>query len=434
MSEKIKKEKKISRRKFLAACAGAVVFAGGGAYAYQNHIWARALRLQPGGAKDAPATYVRQVITEDSRTSRVIMWQSDAKMPGACVEYRRAEADEAQKAPATEEEFRDDGVTVQLYTANLAGLAPGTSYEYRVAMEGQAGPWHSLKTDDGGAFIALIFPDSQSSDYTDWENLAQGAYGRNPETDFFINMGDLVDNGEDHTQWEAWFSAVGGIIDRIPVAPLLGNHETYNEDWKVREPVAYLREFALPENGNEEYARRYYSFDYGPVHFIVLDTQQEEEKEFHPQLLDTELAWFAEDVKKTQKKWKIVLMHRDVLQYRINGRPEREEGFSDEGRLWMPRFEAAGIDVVFTAHLHTYRNRGHLKHFAADPAGPLYILTGVAGNVRYPRLWIDHALDQTIAPQPETDNYLTLKASDDSLDIRCFLPDGTEIDHESVTK
>ena len=262
----------------------------------------------------------------------------------------------------------------------------------------------------------------------------RGAAEHNEGADFFINMGDLVDNGEDHRQWEAWFDAVAGIIDRIPVAPLMGNHETYNEDWKIREPVAYLHEFALPANGSEEFAGRYYSFDYGPAHFIVLDTQTEEAADFHQGLLEAQQAWFREDVKKTDKTWKIVLMHKDPLQYRIAKRPERQEGFSDEGRAWMPLFDEAGIDIVFSAHLHTYRNRGHIKDFQRDASGPLYILTGVAGNVRYPGLWVDHALDKVIAPQPETDNYLTLCVKDASVEIACFLPDGTEIDRETLRK
>ena len=61
-------------------------------------------------------------------------------------------------------------------------------------------------------------------------------------------------------------------------------------------------------------------------------------------------------------------------------------------------------------------------------------MTGVAGNVRYPGLWIDHSLDETIAPQPETDNYLTLKADRDHLEIRSYLPDGSQIDEETVRK
>ncbi|MBF1695614.1 MAG: metallophosphoesterase, partial [Selenomonas sp.] len=132
-----------------------------------------------------------------------------------------------------------------------------------------------------------------------------------------------------------------------------------------------------------------------------------------------------------------VLVHEDVLQYRIHGRPERSEGIDEEiGRVWMPVFDELLIDVVFTAHLHTYRNRGHIYAFAKTPEqkGPLYILTGVAGNVRYPNLWIDHAFDEVTLPQPETDNYLTMEVAADQIEIACFLPDGTEMDRVTVTK
>ena len=140
------------------------------------------------------------------------------------------------------------------------------------------------------------------------------------------------------------------------------------------------------------------------------------------------------DAAASSKKWKVVLLHKDVLQYRIGKRPERKEGFSKFGEAFMPLFDELEIDVVLSAHLHTYRNRGHIKAFQRDPSGPLYILTGVAGNVRYPGLWIDHALDEKIAPQPETDNYLTLEASQDALRFQCFLPDGTIIDDVTVKK
>lgn len=433
-----KKEKsgpKMSRRKFLAICAGAIVLAGGGWALSRNELANRLAGRAMGAAQGKlPIDYVRQVIAADNEHARTIMWQSDSAMREPAVEYRLQGDEKVSSVKAKQETFTDDGVTVELYTAGLCGLEAGQKYEYRIKADGEADDWHSLQTDDGGDFSALIFPDSQSNDYSDWKHLAQDAAKRNEDADFFINMGDLVDNGEDHRQWDAWFDAVAGIIDRIPVAPLMGNHETYNEDWKVREPVAYLKEFALPQNGSEEFARRYYSFDYGEVHFIVLDTQTDEAADFHQGLLETQQAWFREDVKKTDKKWKIVLMHKDPLQYRIANRPERQEGFSDEGRAWMPLFDEAGIDIVFSAHLHTYRNRGHIKNFQRDESGPLYILTGVAGNVRYPGLWVDHALDKVVAPQPETDNYLTLAVKNSIAEIACYLPDGTEIDHETLKK
>ncbi|MFR9126388.1 MAG: hypothetical protein ACLVLA_01225 [Acidaminococcus intestini] len=71
-----------------------------------------------------------------------------------------------------------------------------------------------------------------------------------------------MDNGEHAYQWDAWFDALQGVIERIPVAPLLGNHETYTLDWKVRRPLAYLQLFQLPA-GDARYAGEFYSFDVG---------------------------------------------------------------------------------------------------------------------------------------------------------------------------
>lgn len=381
------------------------------------------------------ASNIRQVITADSTTSRTFMWQSDYAEENPVVEYRQAGDDDSlMQLPASSDAFSDDGVTTYIHTAAVSDLKPGTAYEYRVGAGDKRSSWQSFHTAQGHDFKALIFPDSQSSDYSVWAATAQPAWQRNQDAQFFINMGDLVDNGQDHYQWNAWFDVVGNMIARIPVVPLLGNHETYDKDWKVRMPEAYLHLFALPRIDREKYQNQFYSFDYGDVHFVVLNTQSQELADFEPSLDEDEVAWFKEDMAKTTKKWKIVLMHKDPLQYGFANRPQpREEGFSPEGRLWMPLFDQYGVDAVLSAHLHTYRDRGHIRNFQRDESGPLYLITGVAGNVQYPGLWKQHSLDEYVAPQPETDNYMTLEATDDSLTFRSFLPDGQLLEEKSIS-
>lgn len=381
------------------------------------------------------ASNIRQVITADSTTSRTFMWQSDYAEENPVVEYRQAGDDDSlMQLPASSDAFSDDGVTTYIHTAAVTDLKPGTAYEYRVGAGDKRSSWQSFHTAQGHDFKALIFPDSQSSDYSVWAATAQPAWQRNQDAQFFINMGDLVDNGQDHYQWNAWFDVVGDMIARIPVVPLLGNHETYDKNWKVRMPEAYLHLFALPRIDREKYQNQFYSFDYGDVHFVVLNTQSQELADFEPSLDEDEVAWFKEDMAKTTKKWKIVLMHKDPLQYGFANRPEpREEGFSPEGRLWMPLFDQYGVDAVLSAHLHTYRDRGHIRNFQRDESGPLYLITGVAGNVQYPGLWKQHSLDEYVAPQPETDNYMTLEATDDSLTFRSFLPDGQLLEEKSIS-
>ena len=426
-----KTEKKFTRRAFLKLAGGAVFLAGAGGVWQQQRAMEQMAKRVTGGLD---ASFVRQIIAEDNQAARTIMWQAAAAPKDAVVELRAEGSAAVQRFAAESVPYADDGVSSYLQTARLQGLETGRSYEYRLRDGDAAGDWQRLRTDDGKTFSALVFPDSQSNDYSGWQALAQDAYARHPEADFFINMGDLVDNGEDHRQWEAWFDAVAPLAAKIPVAPVMGNHETYDQNWKVRLPKAYLAQFAVPEVGSAPFRRYYYSFDYGPAHFVVLNTQQDETENFHPGLLAEQQAWFAEDMEKSAAPWKIVLMHKDPLQYSFQHRDGRAEGFSDDGRAWMPLFDAHGADLVLSAHLHTYRNRGHIRDFQRDEAGPIYILTGVAGNVRYPGLWKDHHLDEVVAPQPEVDNYLRMQGNAEKLTVQSFQPDGSLIDTVELRK
>ena len=373
--------------------------------------------------------FLRQIVTGDISNSRCVMWQADAPLKNPAVEIRVKNSDVPKIFPATDSTFTDDGKKIFQYTAQIDGLV--ADCEYRIVTEAAETDWHALKI-PAEKFKAIIFPDSQCGNgYDTWGNVARGAFERNPDANFFVNVGDLVDNGEDRSQWEDWLTQIENFLPTVPFAPVMGNHETYSRDWKVRQPIAYLNYFAPPENGTEKFSRRFYSFDCGAAHLAVLDSQWDELGE---EIIDAQKIWLRQDFAASNKPWKIVFIHKDVLQYRINGRPDRREGFSDVGTRFMPEFESLGADAVFTAHLHTYRNRGHLKNFTDDNSGPLYILTGVSGNVRYPGLWLNHALDKFVPPQPETDNYLTLEVDEKIFSLKCFLPGGELIDETTLHK
>lgn len=433
-------EKNMNRRSFIKAGVAVGALGLGSAVLWQfgglRGLRDTALRHASGVLY---AQRLRQIVTQDTGRGRTLMWELSSPVEQQTVEVRVQGAETIlRRYPATDERFTDDHIEVYQYAAELEQLTSGARYQYRIVAGETTTDWQELYAPAADeSYKMLIFPDSQSSDYADWKQVAHLAWARNTDAQLFACMGDLVDKGEDRQQWTEFFGGVKEMQRSIPMVPVMGNHETYNRDWKVRLPEAYLHYFDTPKNGSKEFDRYYYSFDYGDVHYIVLCTQQKEIDAFKSGLLAEQLAWMRRDLKAHRRRWNVVLMHKDVLQYRINGRPEREEGIDEEnGRVWMPVFDELAIDVVFSAHLHTYRNRGHIYGFGktADKKGPLYILTGVAGNVRYPNLWIDHAFDEVTLPQPETDNYLTMEVTRDALEIACFLPDGTEMDRVRVTK
>ena len=416
--------------------------------------------------------FVRQIVAEDNSTSRTIMWQSEVRQAYS-VEYRLsdlAEGDTQQKTNAKSSsgagvaDIKKEQISVQKsgrgaggiltqaaiecsfkegkgdyiqYQAQLQSLQPNSIYEYRIVTEKNKGTWHSLQTDGGDSFTALIFPDSQSSDYSGWESLVRAAQKRHPAAELFINMGDLVDNGQDASQWRAWLNSVEPFSSELAFTPVIGNHEAYSLEWKMTPPKSYVNLFAVPENGLPQYKRQFYSFDYGPVHFTVLDTNFHEAQGWKANLLADELRWLEQDLAKSKARWKIVLQHRDVFMYAFSkesGRPERATFFLDFSRQLMPLYEKYNVDAVLSAHLHTYRRRLPLRNFAPAEDGITYILTGVAGNVRYPKLWGDFAWDAARAPQPETANYMTMEVDENRLLFKAFLPDGKRFDEIEIKK
>ncbi len=377
---------------------------------------------------------VRQVVAADNAHGRTVMWQLPSEV-SAAVEIRETGSTAVVSFPASSRFLpgSNGAPDSYIYEAAVRNLAPGKMYEYRTRTGDSVSKWMTLRTDTGASFSALIFPDSQSADYNVWKNTAQKGFEKMPDADFLISMGDLVDNGQDETQWQRWFAAVPALKN-ISVAPLMGNHEAYSLDWKACAPDRFLAHFALPQTGDAAFPELFWSFDWGPVHFAVLNTDMPEIGDLYPNLETAQKEWLARDLETSKKPWRVVLMHRDPLQYRIAARPERPEGFSEEGAAFMPVIEKAGADLVLSAHLHTYRNRGHIKNFTRDETGPLYILTGVAGDVRYPNLWTNHALDVTVAPQPETDNFLTMEADAQTLTLRAYRTDGLLLDETVLRK
>ena len=419
-----------------------------GSYLYKDAIQSRVARtvavvsgqeIKP--LLDSESRYIRQIVAKDNSTSRTIMWQSDSSEPDAVIEYRLVGSDDIKKLSATDTAFTDDGSTTYIHEATITGLTPNTKYEYRVGYGAdRSSDWYSLETAGAKEYDVLIYPDSQSSDYSGWEKIVKDSANRNPKASLYISMGDLVDNGEQAYQWRTWLDSIKPLSARIPLAPTLGNHEMYTLDWKMREPRAYLNYFDVPNNGNAIFNRRYYSYDYGDVHYVVLDTQlyesthEDNHDTHHPDLYDVQVQGLRQDLASNTKKWTVVLMHRDPFQYAFD-RPgsSRAVGFNEEGVLFMPIFDEFNVDLVLSAHLHSYRNRGHVRNFDRDESGPLYILTGLAGDAGRPK-WRRHPLDVYVAPQPETNNYMTMTVTPNTLTVRSFLPDGTQLDESVLEK
>ena len=292
--------------------------------------------------------------TGDPATTMTVTWRTDIEVASGFIEYQKGTelANDSPRAKAESKEFVTDLGATHIFSATLEGLSPHTQYSYRVGEEEHWSQPHTFTTADSkvSKFKFLVFGDSQSLKNNDsplyavWCKTIQAAYRSFPEAAFFVNVGDLVDLGQKGEHWNGWFSGAEGVIDRIPAMPVPGNHESYGSLSTAR-PEYFVAQFSLPQNGPEGLKGQVYSYDYGPVHFVVLDSQQEEQAQYGD-ILKIQQSWLDADLAASRAKWKIVFFHKppyEVMAQRPN---------EDIKEAFCPIMEQYHVDLVFNAHDH----------------------------------------------------------------------------------
>lgn len=371
--------------------------------------------------------------TGDTQTTQTITWQTDEPITGQVRFREKGETvlllnREKIMAARMQPEITNLGIRY-IHSVTLTGLRPGGSYIYQVS---GGSTWSEQKTfttarNDSKEFTFLVFGDSQSITYRTWQSTLQSAYLAHPDAAFITNVGDLVDVGQDYAQWDAWFAAGKGIIDSIPVMPLSGNHESYTVERKFSMPTLFTAQFSLPLNGPEEMPEQAYSFDYGDVHFVMLDSQAGEQRQFLPDLLARQKVWLEKDLAQTTKRWTIVFIHRP---------PYDNKTFRDNTAIrevFTPVFDKYQVDLVFSGHDHVYARTYPLRGGEVSPGGTIYVGTGRSGSKSYSTTSANSVNEFFYNPQDEP-NYLTVTVTADSISIKAFKQSGTLIDAWAVTK
>ena len=114
--------------------------------------------------------------------------------------------------------------------------------------------------------------------------------------------------------------------------PVLGNH-----DWREESLQPHYDYFTLP--GNE----RYYDFEWGPVHFFMIDSDENEPDGITKDSIQA--TWFRETIAMSTSPWKLVFMHHPP--YSSSSKYD-----DDEAMQWS--FTEWGADAVFAGHAHLY--------------------------------------------------------------------------------
>ncbi len=276
----------------------------------------------------------------------------------------------------------------------IKGLKAYTRYQYVVECEGRMAEGSFLTAAPAKKpFRFAVYGDNRTQPAIHASVLARMAE-YNP--DFIIQTGDLVADGTNESQWSEFFRVAGKTLAGTPYYPALGNHE--------KDGAAYLRYFAV---GRE------YSFNYGNIHFVGLDSNHKA-----PEFAAQE-EWLRKDLAEHQKDtWRIVFFHH-TLYTCVTKKGRREAAELLRARL-EPIFLASKVQVVFNGHDHDYQH-----HLAK---GIHYVVTGGGGAPLY-----EVKADTPFALKAKTAyHYCEAEVKGDVLKLLAREPNGSVIEQFSV--
>jgi 3',5'-cyclic AMP phosphodiesterase CpdA len=355
-----------------------------------------------------------QMMGPDAVTVR---WRTDAAdtgriRVGLSTSTLGSPADEVSSR--TEHEVRLTGLTAsttyfyEVGTTAGAALAGGTTDFFFVTAPtpGSAGPVRVWVVGDPGV-SALGAPQGIANQAAVRD--AYLAYTGSRRTDLWLMLGDNAYMDGSDTQYQAGvFDVYPALLRTSPLWPAPGNHDYggSGEDYgPTSSASAYMSIFSLPTAGEEggvaSSTEAYYSFDYGDVHFISLDSH-------HSAAYDTAamLAWLRADLAATTRTWKIAYWHHPPYTHGSHDSDSATDSCTaanDHCRMTimrqavLPILEAAGVDLVLCGHSHTYERsvllHGHygrsntltgamkLDKSAGAPSAPYVKYDGGGGTV-----------------------------------------------------
>ena len=296
-------------------------------------------------------------------TEMKVLWQMDVAQ-GCTLEWGTNPADLSESVVTTEfgsdhqhQYVIGDGVTKPL-------LIPGTKYYYKLtdAYNGAyTGSFMTAPENNADNVKFLAFGDTRAD-----PGLVPYAYdsvceamntfiAANPDyqTVTFL-VGDWIQDDTEN-DWQNMFfnrslSNALKLHAKMPINGCVGNH-----DMNVNGGAVYEKYYPYPyESGG-----RYWSFDYGPVHFAIVDQYTNYSSG------STQLSWLNNDLATSDKLWKIIVLHEPG--WSAGPHPDN----SSVQNYIQPLCLTHGVDIVFGGHNHNYAR--------CDVDGVQHVTTGGGG-------------------------------------------------------
>ncbi len=245
----------------------------------------------------------------------------------------------------------------------------------------------------------IIFPKNNTSKsstklavFGDWSQCENGKETLNylinnkNKYDATLFLGDLAYdlNEQNGVKGNNFMEFIRPFTSSVPFMITSGNHETNNnyED--------YTKRFNMPSK--RESNNLYYSFDINDSHYVSIASDFVFDKiNSTVNSMNTLLTWLQNDLKKSDKKWKVVYMHRPL--YCSDNKKHCGEEAEKLREIFEEIFKIYKVDLVLAGHVHTYERlyplyKGKVsesrisedKDVYNNPSDPVYMVCGSAGN------------------------------------------------------
>lgn len=298
-------------------------------------------------------------LNQANPNSIVIRWRSSQPVVGR-VRFG--------SAPDSLTSNADESTATTEHVVQLTGLTPYTRYYYSIgsAADTLAGgdAEHTFRTSPvpGTATDTRIWVLGDAGRANADQIAVRDAYltwtgTRTP--DLCLMLGDNAYNsGTDSEYQAAVFNMYPTMLRKMPLWSCLGNHDANNGSTSSTANFPYFDIFTFPTasecGGVASGTERYFSFDYGNIHVINLDSQTSSRATIESTGSDGAMAaWLRNDLAGITATWIIAIFHH----------PPYSKGSHDsdvESQLvqmrerFTPILEAGGVDLVLTGHSHSY--------------------------------------------------------------------------------
>ncbi len=284
-------------------------------------------------------------------TSMVVRWRTNAAV-NSRVRYGTD--------PGNLSSWADDAALTTEHVVALSNLTPNTMYYYSVGTT-------TTMLAGGPDYHFVTNPPNGATKNTRLWIIGDAGYGNAAQqrirdsylhytgatnTDMFVLLGDnAYNNGTDAEYQAAVFDMHPATLRQSVLWPVFGNHDALSASSPTQSGVFYDI-FTLPANGESggvaSGTEAYYAFNYGNIHFIVLNSQ-----DIPRGPAEAMLTWLQQDLAANTLPWTIAFWHHPP--YSKGSHNSDTEGFMIEMRQnALPILEAAGVDLVFSGHSHSY--------------------------------------------------------------------------------